>query len=142
MRTMHDPAHPGESLRDAMAAEGWTVTEAAAKLGCTRQDLLVGAERESHPLWRWHWNESGGAMQRFGCAARRRRLGAGTYPPGTCMRWTRPAREPHLARSRAAVRSPPTVACLVSARRLAVIIMLGFAVDVDPSLARNACDRA
>ena len=98
MRTMHDPAHPGESLRDAMAAEGWTVTEAAAKLGCTRQDLLVGAERESHPLWRWHWNESGGAMQRFGCAARRRRLGAGTYPPGTCMRWTRPAREPHPAR--------------------------------------------
>lgn len=37
MPTMHDPAHPGESLRDAMAAEGWTVTEAAAKLGCTRQ---------------------------------------------------------------------------------------------------------
>ena len=37
MPTMHDPAHPGESLRDALAAEGWTVTEAAAKLGCTRQ---------------------------------------------------------------------------------------------------------
>ena len=37
MPTMHDPAHPGESLRDAMAAEGWSVTEAAAKLGCTRQ---------------------------------------------------------------------------------------------------------
>ena len=37
MPTMHDPAHPGESLRDAMAAEGWTVTEAATKLGCTRQ---------------------------------------------------------------------------------------------------------
>ena len=37
MPTMHDPAHPGESLRDAVAAEGWTVTEAAAKLGCTRQ---------------------------------------------------------------------------------------------------------
>ncbi len=37
MPTMHDPAHPGESLRDAMAEEGWTVTEAAAKLGCTRQ---------------------------------------------------------------------------------------------------------
>ena len=39
MATMHDPAHPGESLRDALAAEGWTVTEAAAKLGCTRQTL-------------------------------------------------------------------------------------------------------
>lgn len=37
MPTMHDPAHPGESLRDAMAAEGWTVTEAATRLGCTRQ---------------------------------------------------------------------------------------------------------
>ena len=37
MTTMYDPAHPGESLRDAMDAEGWTVTEAAAKLGCTRQ---------------------------------------------------------------------------------------------------------
>ena len=37
MTTMYDPAHPGESLRDAMEAEGWTVTEAAAKLGCTRQ---------------------------------------------------------------------------------------------------------
>ena len=37
MTTMYDPAHPGESLRDAMAAAGWTVTETAAKLGCTRQ---------------------------------------------------------------------------------------------------------
>ena len=37
MPTMHDPAHPGESLRDAMVAEGWTVTEVAAKPGCTRQ---------------------------------------------------------------------------------------------------------
>ena len=30
---------PGESLRDALEAEGWTVTQAAAKLGCTRQTL-------------------------------------------------------------------------------------------------------
>ena len=37
MPTMHDPAHPGESLRDAMLAEGLSVTETAAKLGCTRQ---------------------------------------------------------------------------------------------------------
>ena len=37
MTMMYDPAHPGESLRDAMDAEGWTVTEASAKLGCTRQ---------------------------------------------------------------------------------------------------------
>ncbi|MCY4635704.1 MAG: HigA family addiction module antitoxin [Acidobacteria bacterium] len=39
MPTMYNPAHPGESLRDALAAEGWTVTEAAEKLGCTRQTL-------------------------------------------------------------------------------------------------------
>ena len=37
MPTMYNPAHPGESLRDALVAEGWTVTEAAEKLGCTRQ---------------------------------------------------------------------------------------------------------
>ena len=37
MATMYDPAHPGESLRDAMEAVGWTVTETAAQLGCTRQ---------------------------------------------------------------------------------------------------------
>ena len=45
---MHDPAHPGESLRDVMLAEGWTVTETAAKLGCTRQTfsrLLNGSPR-------------------------------------------------------------------------------------------------
>ena len=35
---MYDPVHPGESLH-AMDAEKWTVTEAAAKLGCTRQTL-------------------------------------------------------------------------------------------------------
>lgn len=37
MTAMYDPAHPGESLRDAMNAEQWTVTETAARLGCTRQ---------------------------------------------------------------------------------------------------------
>ena len=37
MTTMYDPAHPGESLRDAMNAKEWTVTETAARLGCTRQ---------------------------------------------------------------------------------------------------------
>ena len=39
MTVMRDPAHPGETLREAMAAEGWTVTETAAKLGCTRQTV-------------------------------------------------------------------------------------------------------
>ena len=39
MTTMYNPSHPGQSLRDALAAEGWTVTEAASKLGCTRETL-------------------------------------------------------------------------------------------------------
>ena len=37
MTMMYDPTHPGESLRDVMDAEEWTVTGATAKLGCTRQ---------------------------------------------------------------------------------------------------------
>ena len=37
MTTMYNPAHPSESLRDALAAEGLTVTEVAEKLGCSRQ---------------------------------------------------------------------------------------------------------
>ena len=34
---MHDPAHPGESPPGRAGGRGLTVTEAAAKLGCTRQ---------------------------------------------------------------------------------------------------------
>ena len=37
--TIHNPAYPGDNLRDALAAKGWTVTEAAEKLGCKRQTL-------------------------------------------------------------------------------------------------------
>ena len=36
---MLNPCHPGETLRDDLAAEGLTVTECAAQLGCTRQAL-------------------------------------------------------------------------------------------------------
>lgn len=39
MTDMHDPAHPGEIVREAIAAEGWTVTEAAARLGVARVTL-------------------------------------------------------------------------------------------------------
>ena len=31
MADMHDAAQPGEILRDAISAQGWTVTEAAAR---------------------------------------------------------------------------------------------------------------
>ena len=36
---MYDPPHPGEIIRDAIRAEGWTVSEAAARLGVTRNTL-------------------------------------------------------------------------------------------------------
>ena len=36
---MLNPCHPGETLRDDLDAAGLTVTEAAEKLGCTRQAL-------------------------------------------------------------------------------------------------------
>ena len=36
---MLNPCHPGETLRDDLTAAELTVTEAAARLGCTRQAL-------------------------------------------------------------------------------------------------------
>ena len=36
---MLNPCHPGETLRDDLAAAELTVTETAARLGCTRQAL-------------------------------------------------------------------------------------------------------
>ncbi len=36
---MLNPCHPGETLRDDLAAEGLTVTDAAERLGCARQAL-------------------------------------------------------------------------------------------------------
>ena len=50
---MADPAHPGEVLRDDLAALGWTQCEAARKLGCARQSLgavLNGRARLSAKL--------------------------------------------------------------------------------------------
>ena len=47
MTTMYNPSHPGETLRDALAAEGWTVTEAASKLGCTRRVVRTGRRGHS-----------------------------------------------------------------------------------------------
>jgi addiction module HigA family antidote len=39
METMHDPAHPGEILRDELEARGTTITAAARALGVTRKAL-------------------------------------------------------------------------------------------------------
>ena len=34
-----DPAHPGEIIREALEAKGWTVAECATRLGVTRNTL-------------------------------------------------------------------------------------------------------
>ena len=39
MAEMHDPAHPGEIIRDAIDAEGWTIRHAAERLGVARVTL-------------------------------------------------------------------------------------------------------
>lgn len=39
MSAMCDPAHPGEILREAIEAEGWTLSGTAAQLGVTRNTL-------------------------------------------------------------------------------------------------------
>ncbi len=36
---MFNPPHPGETLIDSLEAVGWTITEAAARLGVTRNTL-------------------------------------------------------------------------------------------------------
>jgi len=39
METMHEPAHPGEILREELEARGTTITAAARALGVTRKAL-------------------------------------------------------------------------------------------------------
>ena len=39
MTDMHDPAHPGEIIREAINTEGWTVQQAADRLGVARITL-------------------------------------------------------------------------------------------------------
>ena len=39
MTRMFDPAHPGEIIRDAIEAKGWTVAVAAARLDVPRNTL-------------------------------------------------------------------------------------------------------
>ena len=36
---MMNPTHPGESVRNCIDESGWTVTECAARLGVTRNNL-------------------------------------------------------------------------------------------------------
>ena len=39
MAAMYNPAHPGEIIKEAIEAEGWTVSDAAVRLGVARNTL-------------------------------------------------------------------------------------------------------
>ena len=78
---MHEPPHPGEIIRDAVRAEGWTVAEAAARLGVTRNTLsrLLNGKAGISPRMAL-------ALERIGWSDRRaldadaRRLRSGASP--------------------------------------------------------------
>ena len=66
MTDMYDPAHPGEIIREAIGAEGWTVTDAAARMGVARVTLqrVVNARAGVSPrlaiaLERLGWSDAG-----------------------------------------------------------------------------------
>ncbi len=66
MSAMYAPPHPGEILRDAIEAEGWTVSDAAARLGVTRNTLsrVVNGRAGISPrlalaLERLGWSDAG-----------------------------------------------------------------------------------
>ena len=66
MSAMHDPAHPGEIMREAIEAEGWTVSDAASRLGVTRNTLsrVVNGRAGVSPrlalaLERLGWSDAG-----------------------------------------------------------------------------------
>ena len=84
--TMLNPCHPGETLRDDLAAAGFTVTDAAARLGCTRQALsrLLNGKAGMSPamaiaLERIGWSNAGYWMRQqaaYELAQERRRQAA------------------------------------------------------------------
>ena len=66
MSAMYDPAHPGEIIWDAIEAEGWTVSDAASRLGVTRNTLsrVVNGRAGVSPrlalaLERLGWSDAG-----------------------------------------------------------------------------------
>ena len=66
MADMYDPAHPGEIIRKAIDAEGWTVSETATRLGVARVTLqrVVNARAGVSPrlaiaLERLGWSDAG-----------------------------------------------------------------------------------
>ena len=83
---MLNPCHPGETLREDIVASGLTVTETAARLGCTRQALsrLLNGKAGISPsmalaLERIGWSNAGYWMRQqaaFELAQERRRQAA------------------------------------------------------------------
>ena len=84
---MLDPAHPGEIIREALEAKGWTVAECATRLGVTRNTLsrvLNGkagvSPRLALALERIGWSDAGHWMRTQGAyelaLARRTELAA------------------------------------------------------------------
>lgn len=66
MSAMYDPPHPGELLRDAIEAKGWTVSDAASRMGVARNTLsrvLNGragiSPRLALALERLGWSDAG-----------------------------------------------------------------------------------
>ncbi len=66
MSAIYDPAYPGEIIRDAIDAEGWTVSDAASRLGVTRNTLsrVVNGRAGVSPrfalaLERLGWSDAG-----------------------------------------------------------------------------------
>ena len=66
MTEMYDPAHPGEIIREAVRAKGWTVAEAADQLGVVRSTLhrVMGGHTAVTPrmalaLERIGWSDAG-----------------------------------------------------------------------------------
>lgn len=66
MSAMYEPVHPGEIIRDAIEAEGWTVSDAASRLGVTRNTLsrVVNGRAGVSPrlalaLERLGWSDAG-----------------------------------------------------------------------------------
>ena len=62
MTGMHDPAHPGEIIREVIEAERSTVTEAAIRLGVTRNMLSRVLNRKAGVSPRLAL-----ALERLGC---------------------------------------------------------------------------
>ena len=82
MSAMYNPAHPGEIIREAIDAEGWTVSDAAVRLGVSRSTLSRVANGRTSvlpplalALERLGWSDAGHwvRMQRAYDLARARR---------------------------------------------------------------------